>query len=646
MIDKWLTAKQIAPLLNLKINSVNVRAKRDAWPYRSYAVRGGRERRYHLANLPANVQTAYAAAVNMSLDDLKAELNPALKSESPGPAVKPLEQCRAADRETARLREKLLLWWKASGLTQRAFCAAYAAGRILPDIHARLGGVLSDITLSRWYADYKKAGAAGLAPRYERRKGGDGASLDEHTKGLICFYYLNKNKISIRKVQRLLEEKENVTVNYSLLYRYINNEIDEAAKAACRRGENYFHDHFDVYIDRDYTRYHSMQVVVADHKTFDFVSRVQRADGWHIVRLSLTCITDLRSRKILGWWIDEVPSTLTIIRAVKMMVERYGCPEEFLVDNGKDFSSCWFAGDAWNEQHKKFGKKERREVSCVLDDLGSLVHFCTPYRGQSKPIERFFGFVASEHDKSFDSYTGSNTSDRIDELKLYWGNFNGGQKIPVEELPTVEEVRAIFANFAEWFNTKWHHGGRGMAHKTPDTVFEENRSTRRIIPEGFRKYVWTRREVHAVQRNGVKVDGEWYYNQEMQLITGQQVEIRISIDDIGIGYIFDIRTGAYMYDADSTVLKDSGIKEENNRRVNRLRKAARKHIEKYQNAINEIKKDRKTQLEELREQESRQIVLKVVGGEDLSADSSSGLTLVKPGTKPAKRKIKTMFDVD
>jgi transposase InsO family protein len=389
-----------------------------------------------------------------------------------------------------------------------------------------------------------------------------------------------------------------------------------------------------------------MQVVVADHKTFDFVSRVQRAGGWHIVRLSLTCITDLRRRKILGWWIDEVPSTLTIIRAVKMMAEQYGYPEEFLVDNGKDFSNYWFAGDAWNEQCRKFGKRERREVSCILDDLGSLIHFCTPYRGQSKSIERFFGFAASEFDKGFDSYTGSNTSDRIEEHKLYWGNFNGGKKISVEELPTIEEVRAIFADFVEWFNGKWHHSGQGMDNKTLDVVFEENRKDKRVIPEEFQNYVWTRREVHKMQRNGVRVEGEWYYNEVMQQSIGEEVEIRISIDDIGSGYIFDIKIGSYMYDAGCR-LKDSGIREENVREVNRLRKAARKHIKECQAELDELRKDRKTRLEELREQQEQQVTFKAAGGEDLAVQASSGLTLVKPGANPkTKRKYKGLFDVD
>jgi putative transposase len=641
MTDKWLTINDIAELLNRTKGWIIQVAKRDDWPYRSFAVRGGKEHRYHLAALPEDIQKAYAASTGITLDDLKAGLFPALKGEPPDPAVKPWKLIAAADRETARLREKVILAWQGSGLTQLEFNSAYAAGGILPEVRAALGESLPDSTLSRWLQRYRRSGVEGLAPRYEHRRGGSGASLDGHTKALVWFYYLNKNRISLRKVQRTLEEKENIPVSYPMLCRYIRHEIPAATKDFFRKGEKYYHDHYESYIERDYTRYRSMQVAVADHKTFDFVSRVKRADGWHIVRLSLTCITDMRSRKILGWWIDEVPSTLTIVRAVKMMVEKYGCPEAFLVDNGKDFSSYWFAGNSWNEQHRKCGKKERREISSIAGDLGSLVQYCTPYRGQSKPIERFFGFVSAEHDKGFKSYTGSNTSDRLDDVKLYYGNFDGKQKIPVEELPTVEEVRAIFAGFAEWFNGRRRHGGQGMDNKTPDTVFEENRGEKRVIPESFQKYVWTRREILTVQRNGVKSGDEWYCNKDMQLINGQEVELRISIDDIGTGYIFDLKSGSYMYDTECR-LKDSGIKEENVRRVNLQRKAEREHLKKYQAAINEINKDKKTRLEELRDEESRQAALKVVNGTPIGPETPA-LTLVN--TKP-KRKLIKIFDVD
>jgi G:T/U-mismatch repair DNA glycosylase len=116
---------------------------------------------------------------------------------------------------------------------------------------------------------------------------------------------------------------------------------------------------------------------------------------------------------------------------------------------------------------------------------------------------------------------------------------------------------------------------------------------------------------------------------------GDSVEIRISIDDLGAAYIFN-KEGGYQYDAECGLLKDRGIAEENNRTVKRLRKSARKHIEKYQAAMNEICKDKKTQLEELREGETaKPITLKVVNGEPLVVE--------KAGKPERKSKLIKLF---
>jgi hypothetical protein len=283
----------------------------------------------------------------------------------------------------------------------------------------------------------------------------------------------------------------------------------------------------------------------------------------------------------------------------------------------------------------------------VLEDLGMAIQYTEPYRGQSKNIERFFGFMAMEFDKSFDSYLGSNTADRTDQSRVYLGSFEGAPARPIEELPTVEETRTLFARFAEWHNTSRNHSGQGMGGRPPDAVFAENLRDRRDIPAEYQKYVWTRRAVKTVQRNGVIDGGVSYYHKEMQTIIGQRVELRVGIDDVGTGYIFNA-AGEYLYDAVSE-FQDSGITEENVRKVKLLRKQARKHLEKYETAINEIKKDRKTQLEELREAEAADLAgaaLKVVNGEPVAIirqPISPRLTLVQ-SEKPAKRKIKGIFD--
>ena len=76
MIDKWLTLNEIAKLLSRTKRRIIQRAQHEAWPYRSYAARGGKERRYHLANLPEDVQTAYAASIKTSLEELQNQLKP------------------------------------------------------------------------------------------------------------------------------------------------------------------------------------------------------------------------------------------------------------------------------------------------------------------------------------------------------------------------------------------------------------------------------------------------------------------------------------------------------------------------------------------------------------------------------------------
>jgi transposase InsO family protein len=640
MINKWLTFNEIAGLLSLTKVRIIQRAKNEGWPYRSYAVRGGKERQYHIKDLPEDIQTACAASLAVSLAELQSALKPAPvcekkvvlanyngRSDGGGGEPPPLERADKKKRRTALLRAKVIHAWDETGRNVEQFLFEYNAGNIASDLKAELGGKrISKSTFYNWLGKYQNHDEAGLVPRYKKR-GGCGASLDRHTKDLIWFYYLHKNKPSAARVIRLLAEKEKIEASPCVVYRYIRHEIPQSVKDYFRKGKKYFNDHYESYVSIDYTRYRAMEMAVYDHKTLDFASRVQRADGWHRVRLVLTCVLDKRSRMILGWWIDEVPSTLTIIRATRMMVENYGCPESGQFDNGRDFKSYWFSGDAWNEQRDRFGTKERNAVSCVTGDLGMAAHFTEPYHGQSKHIERAFGFFAAEFDKSFESYLGSNTSDRHDESRLYTGAFDGAPARPIEELPTPEETRALFAKFAEWYNTKHRHGGQGMNGKTPKQVFDETLRGRRGLPEGWEKYVWTRRETRTVQRNGVR-DGEvWYYNEKMQAITGQQVELRVSIDDIGTAYIFNL-AGEYLYDAASE-FKDSGVTEENARNVKRLRKQAKKHLDRYQDAINEIRKDRKTQLEEMRDRVPAipEDAREVAGGEPLAAINRRRLRL-------------------
>jgi hypothetical protein len=187
-----------------------------------------------------------------------------------------------------------------------------------------------------------------------------------------------------------------------------------------------------------------MEWGVGDHHLFDFVIKHKG----RIFRPWLTRFDDMRSRYICGWHIDIIPNTLTILRALSMAVENCGTFGNLLIDNGKDFRSHWFAGNAWKQNKMKLDKETCDLIEGVLHDCGTLAHFCIPYRGQSKPIERAFRTDIELFEKRMETYVGSNTATRPDEAKLYWGRINGRDKIEVTL--TLDEIRRRYAEYAEW----------------------------------------------------------------------------------------------------------------------------------------------------------------------------------------------------
>ena len=177
MIDKWLTANEIAKLLSREKCTIIRRAKKENWTYKAYTGRGGKKRHYQLTNLPEDVQLAYAASIKLSLSDLQNQLKPALKPDKkiniPGYSgrgaktgkVKTLKETPHEYLQIAALRMKVLLAYSASGFTPAHFIAAYNAGEFAADIRAALGGfgkISSPSSLYRWLGLYEQHGLAGL----------------------------------------------------------------------------------------------------------------------------------------------------------------------------------------------------------------------------------------------------------------------------------------------------------------------------------------------------------------------------------------------------------------------------------------------------------------------------------------------------
>lgn len=130
-------------------------------------------------------------------------------------------------------------------------------------------------------------------------------------------------------------------------------------------------------------------------------------------------------------------------------------------------------------------------------------------------------------------------------------------------------------------------------------VYRENLHERRVMPETFRRYVMTRRERRTVQRSGVTIDGVEYYAKEMVEHIGQEVEVRRSLDDVGAVSIWKLPERTFLYYADNEVLKDRGVSEENNRRVQAIAKGQRAVIRKAAEARTALLQDYRTPAQRL-----------------------------------------------
>jgi hypothetical protein len=648
MVDKWLTSNEIAQILSLKDpRPVQVRAKKDSWPYRTYTVRGGKERRYHLATLPEKIQIAYAASIQISLEGLQSQLKPRAKApvkvnignyngrtviETP---VKTWEACTEPERDIAFNRQKLINEYNDSGLTPKQFIEFYNQGLILPEVRERLGrwGLLNSpsVFYSHWLARYQQFGLPGLAPQY-KDKGGPGATLPEEVKDRLEWLYLDSSKPSVKVAVELLVQY-GIKISESIAYRYIQY-LPQSLKDRYRKGEKYFRDHYEAFIVRDYTRYKPMEIIVGDYMTQDLLCRI----GDKILRAKLVAFMDMRTRLVVGWSLQPTANSVGVVLALRMCFEQYGLPGTIYFDNGREFKNYWICGDEWKLRRTKIDPESLEQDAGLLNEVGVGMSFAQVGRGQSKPIERLWGTLHERFDKFEITYVGSNTADRPDETQLYHRNVDGIKKKDISEIPAFEAIEERVGHLFDWYNNCWRHSGQGMDDNTPVAVWNANAVPKREIPEHIKKYLFTLRYVRTIGKNGVHIDGFDYYAQEMieYLGTGKKVQVRVGLEHSLKVHIFSLPEQKYLFDAE--LLSWSGDAVRDIEQVNKLRKGGKAVLQKYNKKKAEYDKGSFKTPAELYAEEAR----KVAGGAPLTAETPQELTLVD--TTP-KRKY-NFFAVD
>lgn len=585
--SSWLSKAQVCALTGWTSRWVEKRAASGELSSRatSQRTRNGRtHREYLLDSLPAEFR---ARALPAPLALVPAAPAPLLDAAAKQPlrvALTPAAERKAAERlailqplidfvddATCRARLSQLRLNDGRAVTTAELMAVYLAEQ-----HG-----VSAPTLWRWKGQYTRGGFHALAPEIRSDKGSSrwfkrfpAAAQVVASAYLKPFQTAATAYESLVRSRDLLGLTESDLPSYETVRRYLES-LPKPAVVLAREGERAHNERMAMYLTRGYEDLRPNQIWVSDHMIHDvevrndcFTGLPQNAP----LRLRLTCLIDMRSRKVVGFsWTPE-GSSRSITTALRGAVERFGAPDIFYCDNGKDFqkvangaemvtsgtSEAWFREDL-----------AALDRSGVLRRLGVQVQFCQKYHPQSKHIERFFRTLHGQFDSKFPHYTTGNAYQRPDQTVVAGAvhrkllHMGRGGESPL--VPASHFIRMARVWIEEIYNATHRHTGKGMRGMTPDGVYDAGYpvANRPKADAAILDQLLFERERRRVRESAVTLAGRRYMaadpHSSVALYSANETEVLICFDpcDLSRAVVTDL-DGRKLADVEQEVLVEHG----------------------------------------------------------------------------------------
>ena len=509
------TAREIAAALGVTDRAIQKAAS--AWPFTTEAVRGGRRRLYHLADLPGDVGRRMSA--HHGLPDV--ERTPAHLRGPEARRILPVftpeqldaraARCTQAHRETAEAKLEIL---------DAALTAHERDG--IP-----LGRALRQAArTARWSwttlrdAYYGRGNAAGCI-QYPRHlwplvllpaHRGRAAQAECHPQAWELFktLYLRAEAPTAAHCHRQLQAVARtrgwtIPRSAAALVRRIEAEFApqgivmarESAQAAGRRRPAQIR-------DRDSLR--AMECVNADGHILDIFCRWP--DG-EISRPVIVAWQDVHSSRILSWRLSRTESAESYRLSFADLLSQHGIPAHVIVDNGRGIASKLLTGGSATRYRFKIRPED--PLGLLTQLVGeSGIHWTTPYSGQSKPIERAFRDFASDIAKDYrfaGAYTGNSPTAKPE-------NYNSAAI-------GAGRVAEVVGQGIAAHNGRGNRRGRGLEGRSFDEVFAESAAAHaadiaRPTAEQLSRWLLAAHGITASAQTGaVMLFGNRYWSEEL-----------------------------------------------------------------------------------------------------------------------------------
>ena len=323
-----------------------------------------------------------------------------------------------------------------------------------------------------------------------------------------------------------------------------------------REGEKAFNDAL-VSMERSREDIASNDIWFSDHHLVDVAVINNRG---RVFRPWLTVFFDARASKVISFIVRDKSADATVIKqCLRLGIEKYGVPKELYFDNGKDYREKSFNADF--------------PISLVKQ-LGINMIYATPYHGQAKTVERFFGTMEDRFCKLLPTYLGKDAKQRPENMRVTFDKLK-------DKAPTMEKFIELLTIYFEQYNNT-QSGGIDMNGKCPDQVYYENLHTKtKVKDENILRMLCGTFDERTVQKNGVQYQGRFYYHTELLAHQGEKVIINADPYNMDELNIFDTDMRAICKAPAKVRTPFRHTTQEQIREAMKEKKEARKMIQRY-----------------------------------------------------------------
>lgn len=446
-----VTISDIAAALKISKQAIRKRATKYGWQPTGEKIRGGGDV-YRLADLPLNSAELRKVRSYLALS----AAGPACLIEPPTGEVPFDEDDRAhlwdyferkPEKQKAEARRKLAAIQAVEALIDSGIGKMQA----LESVGAQIG--THPLTINRWLGKVESVTVSDRLPALVGGYVGCVARADLSVEAWDFFKadYLRRDRPTETACYERLEraaKKHGWTIpSLKTLMRKLRREIHPDLIILQRQGADALKKTLPAQ-ERDRSVFHALQAVNGDG--YEFYKYVRFESG-EVTQPKCWFWQDIYSGKLLAHRLDVSENKDMIRLSIGDLIERWGIPDHFWIDNTRAAANKDVTGGVKNRYRFKV---QDDEPLGLIPLLGAAVHWATPGHGQAKPVERAFGIggigeYVNKHPQ-FDS--------------------RGTKKNPIP----VEEFEQVLAAEVVAFNARLGRRSKICAGRSCDQVFAEN----------------------------------------------------------------------------------------------------------------------------------------------------------------------------